>query len=256
MRWNPEQDKIKTGNGLILMHHRRHKLLRCSLALLAGLGVLAGSPQLEIPVASAQSASKQPVATKRPPLARSQTVSLNATQRLAKPYFIEFRARAAQSYGHTFAMYGQLSPQGAIVRSEVTGLHPFTESVIPWMIGHLLPVPSETGPSDGDTEDQYVTARFRVLLSADEYQKVVAIIKKLQNGSPVWHAVFYNCQAFVGDIAQLMGFNIPASSLLQPQEYIDNLRDLNIGRSDLNAFLGTPVRVEEAKTLRLRAGAR
>ena len=96
-----------------------------------------------------------------------------------KPYFIEFRARSAQSYGHTFSVFGRTNAQGKIVASEVAGLHPFTESNIPWMIGHLVAVPSEIGASDGDTEDQYLLARFRISLSEAEYRKVTKFIKQL-----------------------------------------------------------------------------
>src|SRR2546428_7043967 len=33
------------------------------------------------------------------------------------------------------------------------------------VIGHVLPVPSETGPSYGDLDEQYLTAHYRVYLS-------------------------------------------------------------------------------------------
>ena len=99
------------------------------------------------------------------------------------------------------------------------------------MVGHLFLVPSETGASDGDTEDQYVTARFRVALSQAEYTKVTTFIKDLQKKSPVWHAVLYNCNAFVGDIARFMGMETPSSTMLMPAEYINGLRDLNISRT-------------------------
>ena len=77
---------------------------------------------------------------------------------VAKPYYIEFRARSAQSYGHTFSIYGRLNGQ-KIASKTVAGLHPFTESALPWMVGHLVVVPSETGASDGDTEDS-MSRRF------------------------------------------------------------------------------------------------
>lgn len=142
-----------------------------------------------------------------------------------KPYFIEFRARSAQSYGHTFAVHGRVGQK--ITKSQVVGLHPATESPIPWMIGHFVIVPSETGASDGDTEDQYVIARYRILLSEPEYRKVTAYMKKLQTSSPVWHAVLYNCNAFVADIAKSMGLRTPGSTMLMPKEFISTLRDLN-----------------------------
>ncbi len=109
----------------------------------------------------------------------------------------------------------------------MVGLHPATESPIPWMIGHLVAVPSETGASDGDTEDQYIIARYRILLSEPEYRKVAAFMKKLQDSSPVWHAVLYNCNAFVADIARSMGLRTPSSSMLMPKEFITELRNLN-----------------------------
>jgi hypothetical protein len=99
------------------------------------------------------------------------------------------------------------------------------------MIGHVLIVPSETGASDGDTEDQYVTARYRILLNEAEYKTLSTYIAQLKASSPVWHAVLYNCNAFVGDIAKSMGLRVPESSLLMPKEYITALRQLNTGRA-------------------------
>jgi hypothetical protein len=170
---------------------------------------------------------------------------------LAKTYYIEFRARSAQSYGHTFSIYGRLNGNGKIATKTVAGLHPFSESPLPWMVGHFVLVPSETGASDGDTEDQYVIGRFRVALSAEEYKKVVGYIKKLQSNSPVWHAVLYNCNAFVGDIARFMGMETPTSTLLMPADYINGLRDLNISKT--TGLIGTPVAVESSEKLREEA---
>ena len=148
-----------------------------------------------------------------------------AKPRAGKPYYVEFRARSALSYGHTFAVYGRVGTKiGA--GSYVAGLHPFTESSIPWMIGHLVPVPSETGASDGDSEDQYIIARYRILLSEAEYKKMVGTIKDMQASSPVWHAVLYNCNAFVGDIAKSLGLKVP-SHLAMPKEYINDMKALN-----------------------------
>jgi hypothetical protein len=123
----------------------------------------------------------------------ARTTPKPTTPKSAKPYFIEFRARSALSYGHTFAVYGRVGTKTNAL--QVAGLHPFSESSVPWMIGHLVPVPSETGASDGDTEDEYIIARYRVLLTEAEYKTLTNSIKKLQASSPVWHAVLYNCNA-------------------------------------------------------------
>jgi hypothetical protein len=154
-------------------------------------------------------------------------VGSQAFRKQTKPYFIEFRSRAAQSYGHTFAVYGRVGQK--ITADQVVGLHPFTESPIPWMAGHLILVPSETGASDGDTEEQYITARYRILLSGQDYRRLVTHMKHMQASSPVWHAVLYNCNAFVADIAKYMGLKTPSSTLLMPKDFITQLRELNAG---------------------------
>jgi hypothetical protein len=205
----------------------------------------------------------KPVAAAAPPEAAQPaaptatamaTPAAEASQ--GKPYYIEFRARSAQSYGHTFSIYGRLGGNGQIATKTVSGLHPATESPVPWMIGHFVLVPSETGASDGDKEDQYVTARFRMNLSAEEYKKVVGYIKSLEAKSPVWHAVLYNCNAYVGDIAKFMGMEVPSSTMLMPAAYINELRQLNINKKGL---IGTPRNVASADQLRaeaLRSGKR
>ena len=223
---------------------------RCIQSLLVGLCAFVLLPVLDPSTASAQIANAQAAIAAGPSAGIGAHVAAPEVGH-TKPYFIEFRARAAQSYGHTFSVFGRTNGQGKIVTAEVAGLHPFTESALPWMIGHLVVVPSEVGASDGDTEDQYVISRFRVLLSEAEYKKVTKFIKQLQDKSPLWHAVLYNCNAFVGDIARFMGLETPTSTLLMPKDYIDKLRDLNIRRS--TGVIGTPVEVEDAATLRAAA---
>jgi hypothetical protein len=141
-------------------------------------------------------------------------------------YYVDFRARTAASYGHAFVWYGR-SDQKQI---EVAGLHPASESVIPYIIGHVLPVPSETGKSYGDLDEEYVTASYRVYMSEAEGQRVFAYIKRLQATSPLWNAATYNCVAFIQDIARYMGLKVPGNHLLYPEDWVNQLRALNGGR--------------------------
>jgi hypothetical protein len=151
---------------------------------------------------------------------------------LSAIYYIEFRARSAQSYGHTFVALGQLKNNGEIGSMEIAGLHPATESSIPWMIGHVFPVPSETGASDGDTEDQYIIARHRITMDKARFDRLMRFVRDLQKNSPAWHAVLYNCNAFVGDIAKHMGMTPPDNPLYYPQDYIERLARLNRNRNE------------------------
>jgi len=140
-------------------------------------------------------------------------------------YYVDFRARTAASYGHAFLWYGRTDRKEV----DVAGLHPATESVIPYILGHVIPVPSETGASYGDLDEQYVTASYRVYLTEDQAKRVFAYIRHLQATSPVWHGATYNCVAFIRDVARFMGLNLPASHLLYPEVWVNDLRDLNGG---------------------------
>jgi hypothetical protein len=181
--------------------------------------------QVETPVPAFASATLQGTSG-RTRSGRSSRAAAVQPQR-ETVYYIEFRARSAASYGHTFASVGKLDAAGNIDTSEIVGLHPATDSVLPWMIGHILPVPSETGASDGDTEEKYWTARYRVRMDKQRYDEMMSGIRELQASSPAWHAVLYNCNAFVGDVARKLGLKAPSNTMLFPKEYIEELATLN-----------------------------
>jgi len=154
-----------------------------------------------------------------------------------KPYFFEFRARSAASYGHMYVLYGQVNGRGEIVKSDIAGLHPAGDandcencSLLAWTLGHLVFVPSETGASDGDLEEKYVTARYRIWVDAATYKKVSAYISQKKADKPMWHALINSCVTFGNSIAETMGLKTPASGFLEPKEYVEKLRDLNGGK--------------------------
>lgn len=207
-----------------------------SLDFVVALCVFAISAGLEVSPASAQNAGALAVVSAKPQGAKPQklTQPANATQTqpaagnkaAQKPrgqYYVSFRARTAASYGHAFVWYGRTDQQEV----EVVGLHPASESIIPYVIGHVLAVPSETGASYGDLDEEYLTAEYRVFLTEPEAEKIFAYIKKLQATSPLWHAATFNCVWFIGKIAQYMGLRTPASNLLYPENWVNSLRDLN-----------------------------
>jgi hypothetical protein len=141
------------------------------------------------------------------------------------PYYVDFRARTAASYGHAFVWYGKTSEKAV----DVAGLHPAGDE-IPYMLGHLIAVPSETGASYGDLDVQYLTASYRVYLSEPDAKKVFAFIKDIQAHSPLWNAETYNCTAFIGRIADFMGLKVPFHLQL-PEDYVNELKRLNGNRT-------------------------
>ena len=140
------------------------------------------------------------------------------------PYYVDFRARTAATYGHAFIWYGKTSEK----QVEIAGLAPAGDE-IPYVLGHILFVPSETGASYGDLDEQYLTASYRVYLSEADAKRVFAYIKHLKETSPLWNAATTNCTAFIGRIATFMGLKAPFH-LLKPEEYVNQLRELNGGR--------------------------
>ena len=140
------------------------------------------------------------------------------------PYYVDFRARTAASYGHAFVWYGKTSEKAV----EVAGLHPAGDEV-PYILGHLMWVPSETGASYGDLDPEYLTANYRVYLNEADAKKVFAYIKDLQATSPLWNAQTTNCTAFIGRIASFMGLKVPFH-LQRPENYINELKAMNGGR--------------------------
>ena len=203
---------------------------------LLGMMVLAASPTGAAP-ASIDGAQGAPEGASTP-VAYSQTY--RQLRRRAAPgaaqggqYFVEFRSRYALSYGHTFAAFGRLDARGKISSFEVAGLHPAGESSVPWMVGHLVPVPAETGPSDGDLDPRYISNSYRVTMNEAEYVKVVAKIRDMQRSTPLWSATVYNCNSFVGDIARFMGLSSFTSTLQVPPAYIASLKAINNGQSSI-----------------------
>jgi hypothetical protein len=140
------------------------------------------------------------------------------------PYYVDFRARTAASWGHAFVWYGKTSER----QVEVAGLTPKGDETA-YVLGYVTLVPSETGASYGDLDPQYLTANYRVYLNEADAKRVFAYIKKLQASSPVWNAETFNCTSFIGDIASYMGLKVP-NRWLRPENYVTRLKEMNGGR--------------------------
>jgi hypothetical protein len=155
-------------------------------------------------------------------------------------YFVEFRARNAASYGHLYVMFGKVNDRHEIIKSEVAGFFPAGDdrncvncSVYSWTIGHVLPVPSEIGASDGDLEEQYVLARFRVWVDAQQYQSLIAYINERKANKGFWNAFLANCVTFGRDVASFLKVKMPPliavapSVVMYPKDVVDALREAN-----------------------------
>ena len=91
----------------------------------------------------------------------------------------------------------------------------------------MVPVPSETGASWGDLDEQYLTARFCVALSEAEYRKMEAAINQLKATKTTWHATTYNCNAFAADVARAISLDPPNPNMYLPESFIKRMAELN-----------------------------
>src|SRR5262252_7779809 len=171
--------------------------------LIVGIVALAAFASCHIPTATAEDAGKQ-------------------------IYYVDFRARTAATFGHAFIWYGRLDRKAV----DVAGLHPATDNPIPYMIGQILPVPSETGASYGDLDEGYLLASYRVTMTEAQAKPVFAYIKHMQATNPLWNNSIYNCVSFIQDIARFMGLKVPNEHAIMPDEWVDKLRALNGGREN------------------------
>src|SRR5262249_2921963 len=96
-------------------------------ALALGVSLCAAAPAAALQMQGATARDRPGAA---PATAQAQTTGKAI-------YYVDFRARTAASYGHAFVWYGRADQK----QVEIAGLHPATESVIPYIIGHVLPVP-------------------------------------------------------------------------------------------------------------------
>lgn len=198
---------------------------RSALCLLAGVTALvfAGAAQ----TASAEEIKAGAADTRLASLASPADASARPAARkpmasFAKgPYYVDFRARTAASWGHAFVWYGKSSERAV----EVAGLTPKGD-VAEYVLGYVTWVPSETGASYGDLDPQYLTAHYKVYLNEADAKKVFAYIEHLKKSSPVWSAEISNCTAFIGDIAEFMGLKTP-SRWTRPENYVNELKALN-----------------------------
>ena len=110
----------------------------------------------------------------------------------------------------------------------------------------MIPVSSEIGTSDGDLEEQFVLARYRVWIDAAQYKKLVAYIKQRKAHLGPWHAFLNNCVTFGRDVAVFLNLNVPPlmriapSVVMYPKDVVEWIRDANNGEKDQGPLKDAP----------------
>ncbi len=115
-----------------------NRLKKLELCLFAGLAFLL---PCVIQSASAQETNNKRIANANALVSSATLLESKPAARSAKgPYYVDFRARTAASWGHAFVWYGKTSERAV----EVAGLTPAGDT-LSYMLGYVTWVPSETG---------------------------------------------------------------------------------------------------------------
>jgi hypothetical protein len=230
--------------------------LPSAFCMLVGVGLAASIVQSTTVCAQTISEPLAGVPAAAPPLV-AHSNSYSPRNR----FFVEFRARNAASYGHVYVMYGEANARHEVIKSEIAGLGPAGDtanclncSIYNWTLGHLVPVPGEIAATDGDLEEQYVLARYRIWVDEATYKRLVAYINQRKADKVHWHAMFASCVMFGREVAAFLDLKVPPlfdfsrGVIPYPQTAVEALRDANNGEKDqapLKDAPGTlPVQVE------------
>src|SRR5262249_43538842 len=108
---------------------------------LISFSALSVATALGVSAATAQTSPQPQIA--RPASNKPAVVTSGSGQ-----YYFEFRSRQAWDYGHTFVVFGRVGE--APTKNNVAGLSPKGDDPQMWLMGHYVPVPSDTGWTDGD----------------------------------------------------------------------------------------------------------
>jgi len=139
-------------------------------------------------------------------------------------YFIDFRSRAGYAFGHTYIVYGRLNTRGRPVEVHYAGIYPLDDGR-GLVFGSVIPVAASVRGLEEDRKAA-PTNVYRRRITATQYARLSAAVRRVGATEHPWHLLFYNCNNFAIEVVQWLGLRAPSAMLL-PRAFIDELRDLN-----------------------------
>jgi hypothetical protein len=178
-------------------------VLVCSLSSILVLAGAETAPGQAIPGQESTNGALQPTPAEKP----------------AGRYYVEFRVGQIGTYGHSYAVYGI---EGG--KPNYADLHPMG-GYAGMAVGHVLPVPANTQWDPGVLALP-VVGRYRRSLGADQYRKLLAAVQAGKANGRYWNAVTYNCNHYIGQLAQAVGLRVPMQFQVS-YSFVPALKDLN-----------------------------
>lgn len=157
--------------------------------------------------------------------AQSRVAAVQQGQTARAYGFIDFIAREDPPSGHAYVRYGRFDGRGRPVALRYAGLYPRYG----WagkIAGGFIPIDSDTGRHHEDTDNRTLVS-FRRPLTREEYRIVDEQVRKTQTNPAHWHALFFNCNEYVGTLARSIGMHAGLSSWLPSPAYIASMKSMN-----------------------------
>jgi hypothetical protein len=149
------------------------------------------------------------------------SLAVDRHARVARPYYVEFRARPSNDIGHAVLMYGRLGANGQPAERHFASFVPSVDG----RKGMIFPVYASVHASAADIHTPPTTS-YRRTLTAAEYARATAAVQRLKAREHLWHAFMFNCNELPSEVARAIGLNRPPS-ILPPNLWVDTLRSLN-----------------------------
>lgn len=140
-------------------------------------------------------------------------------QRVGPPYFVEFRARETDTFGHSVVVYGHIDAYGRMTKRNFVSLHPIGDK------GLIFPARAWVGPSAEDIHSPPV-ASYRRPLTAAQYARVAGTVRRMKANWHIWHAAFINCNDLSIQVADTIGLRRP-HGVMPPSLWVHTLRAMN-----------------------------
>lgn len=139
-------------------------------------------------------------------------------------YFLEFRGRPSENFGHSYVIARKVGRNGRGVASRMAGFGPMRGSS---GIDTLFGV---RGALRIYSEDRRIrpTQRFVVRVSRRAYIRAMAAIAYTSRRPGMFYLLDRNCNSFVGNVARAAGIRAPDADGIMPEDYVARLRALNI----------------------------
>ncbi|MEZ5775544.1 MAG: hypothetical protein R3D33_12795 [Hyphomicrobiaceae bacterium] len=177
-------------------------------------------------------------------------LSVSRSKAEADAYLIDFIARDAFPFGHSYVRMSRMLAGGRVETVSVFGLYPDVSSMDEAMLA-FLGAPAKVGFIPADLGQPLRRVRFKVPRA--RFEHVLGVVATLSHRPMTYQTFSENCNALVGRTAVAAGLVAPSETAVLPVDYIERLGRLNGQNGLISAFVdGTTGRAGRRAAVRMR----